>query len=163
MAYNTNVSMDIAGGTKKQGYPRGMNRVLFNTNHVLTRATGTNHNMVYPTHLCGGVHTPRNIDGFRRFEPYDYNNRGHIDEHAFTINGVFNVNINGNNGQVLGRGISGLQWLDATAGPQGPQGLKGDTGDTGATGPQGIQCFTGDTGATGPQGIPGVSPDLLNV
>jgi hypothetical protein len=34
MAYNTNVSMDIAGGTKKQGYPGDMNRVLFNTTHT---------------------------------------------------------------------------------------------------------------------------------
>jgi hypothetical protein len=70
--YNTNVNLNTAGGTKKQGYPSAVpNRV---NNRELKRARGENNNMVFPMNqLSGGVHKPIRIhDGNTNFAPYNY-------------------------------------------------------------------------------------------
>lgn len=70
--YNTNVNLNTAGGTKKQGYPSAVpNRV---NNRELKRARGQNNNMVFPMNqLSGGVRKPIRIhDGNTNFAPYNY-------------------------------------------------------------------------------------------
>jgi hypothetical protein len=71
--YNTNVNMNIAGGTKKQGYPSAVGDYV-NNRAINTRARGENNNIIFPMNqLQGGVHKPIRIyDGNAKFAPYDY-------------------------------------------------------------------------------------------
>ena len=62
------------------------------------------------------------------------------------------------NGKIVGIVDGGLEYVDATSGPQGPTGPtgpQGNIGPTGPTGPQGPQGAVGPVGPTGPQGDAG--------
>jgi hypothetical protein len=71
--YNTNVNLNTAGGTKKQGYPAAVGDYV-NNRAINTRARGENNNIIFPMNqMQGGVHKPIRIyDGNAKFAPYDY-------------------------------------------------------------------------------------------
>lgn len=59
------------------------------------------------------------------------------------------------NGKIVGIVNGGLEYVDATTGPQGPTGPQGSVGPVGPTGPQGATGSTGAQGAVGPTGPQG--------
>jgi hypothetical protein len=81
--YNTNVNLDTAGGTKKQGYPSAVANIV-NNREINTRARGENNDIIFPMNqLQGGVHKPiRNKDGATSFLPYNYYGPRHIPQYS---------------------------------------------------------------------------------
>ena len=73
LIYNTNVNLNTAGGTKKQGYPSAVPN-LVNNREINTRARGQNNNIIFSINqLTGGSRKPIRIyDGITRVAPYNY-------------------------------------------------------------------------------------------
>ncbi len=71
--YNTNVNLNTAGGTKKQGYPSAVPN-LVNNRAINTRARGENNNIIFTINqLTGGARKPIRIyDGIPAVAPYNY-------------------------------------------------------------------------------------------
>jgi hypothetical protein len=54
--YNTNVNLQICGGTKKQGLPWSLDGVVsFNRRHILIKAVGNKRDVVFTMNQLGGV------------------------------------------------------------------------------------------------------------
>ena len=54
--YNTNVNLQICGGTKKQGLPWSLDGIVsFNRRHILIKAVGNKRDVVYTMNQLGGV------------------------------------------------------------------------------------------------------------
>jgi hypothetical protein len=76
LSYNTNVNLNTAGGTKKQGYPSAVPN-LVNNRAINIRARGQNNNTIFTINqLTGGVRKPIRIyDGITPVAPYTYQMR----------------------------------------------------------------------------------------
>ena len=57
LAYNTNVNLNTAGGSKKQGFPTTLGDPLINKHEIASRATGLNRNVIFTINQLGGFHT----------------------------------------------------------------------------------------------------------
>lgn len=78
--YNTNVNLQICGGTKKQGLPWSLDGIVsFNHRHILIKAVGNKRDVVYTMNQLGGVssssfgsnaHSYAVGDGIRNMPPF---------------------------------------------------------------------------------------------
>jgi hypothetical protein len=53
--YNTNVNLNIAGGTKKQGLPFSLDGERFNHKSIKIKAVGNKRDVIYTMNQIGGV------------------------------------------------------------------------------------------------------------
>ena len=72
LGYNTNVNLNTAGGSKKQGFPFTLGSPLFNRTEVARRATGPNRNVIFFLNQVGGPNRTNHFEGggVHRREPY---------------------------------------------------------------------------------------------
>lgn len=72
LAYNTNVNLNTAGGTKKQGFPFTLGSSRYNLHQVKIHATGASKNVIFTLNQVGGANRTNHFQGYgvHRRAPY---------------------------------------------------------------------------------------------
>ena len=76
LAYSTNVNLNTAGGSKKQGFPTTLGDPLINKHEIKTRTTGENRDVIFTLNQLTGFHTALILrDGLHTKAPYVYTSK----------------------------------------------------------------------------------------
>lgn len=63
LVYNTNVNLNTAGGTKKQGLPFTLGSSRYNLHHVKMHATGNSRDIIFTLNQVGGANRTNHFQG----------------------------------------------------------------------------------------------------
>ena len=63
LTYNTNVNLNTAGGTKKQGLPFMVGMPRYNLHHVKMHATGNSRDIIFTLNQVGGANRTNHFQG----------------------------------------------------------------------------------------------------
>jgi hypothetical protein len=76
LLYNTNVNLNTAGGTKKQGLPFMLGSSRYNLHAVKRHATGNSRNVIFTLNQVGGPARTNHFQGggVHRTAPYVFGN-----------------------------------------------------------------------------------------